>query len=171
MNIEKALTIQGWMGETELLWLAQAAAKVPKGGSIVEIGSYKGRSTCALAENTEARVYSVDIWSECGTDGWYYDVFRANTAHLKNVRPINHASIWAARKAADLSRRFDLIFIDAAHDEYNVRQDIMAWQPLLVEGGTFCGHDYGFAGWPDVKRIVDELIPGVQAVDTIWIAP
>jgi predicted O-methyltransferase YrrM len=166
--IEKALTVQGWMSETELRWLAEAASRSK---NIVEIGVYKGRSTCALAANTTGTVYSVDIWSECGTDGWYYDVFRANTAHLDNVAPVNRASIWAAREFAATGARFDMIFIDAAHDEYNVRQDIAAWRPLLAEGGIFCGHDYGFVHWPDVKRVVDEIIPGVEVVDTIWIAP
>jgi putative addiction module component (TIGR02574 family) len=168
VNIEKALATQGWMSETELRWLAETASRSNR---IVEIGVYKGRSTCAIAGNTRGTVYSVDIWSECGTDGWYYDVFCANTAHLKNVLPVNRASLFAAREFAAKGKLFDMIFIDAAHDEYNVRQDLLAWRPLLRDGGVFCGHDYGFAGWPDVKRIVDELIPGVEVVDTIWIAP
>lgn len=168
IDISRALTIQGWMSEVELRWLADAAARSAR---IVEIGVYKGRSTCAIAGNTTGLVYSVDIWSECGTDGWYYDVFRANTAHLGNVIPINRASLWAARGFAEEGTRFDMIFIDAAHDQYNVRQDILAWRPLLAEGGIFCGHDYGFPVWPDVKTIVDEMIPGVEVVDTIWIAP
>lgn len=168
MNISKALTTQGWMSEVELHWLAETASRCQ---SIVEIGVYKGRSTCALAENTTGTVYSVDIWSECGTDGWYYDVFRSNISHLSNVVPVNRASIWAAREFAAEGKRFDMIFIDAAHDQYNVRQDITAWRPLLAEGGIFAGHDYNFAGWPDVKMIVDELIPGVSVIDTIWVAP
>jgi predicted O-methyltransferase YrrM len=156
------------MSSTELRWLAETASRFK---DIVEIGVYKGRSTCAIAGNTDGTVYSVDIWSECGTVGWYYDVFRQNIAHLHNVMPVNHASIYAARQFASYGQTFDFIFIDAAHDLYNVRQDIMAWRPLLNEGGVFAGHDYGFAGWPDVKSIVDEMIPGVQVIDTIWIAP
>jgi len=168
LDINRALATQGWMSEAELLWLAETASRSQ---NIVEIGVYKGRSTCAIAGNTTGTVHSVDIWSECGTDGWYYDVFRQNTAHLANIVPINRASLYAAREFAAQGQRFDFIFIDAAHDEYNVRQDIMAWRPLLAEGGVFAGHDYGFSGWPDVKRIVDELIPGVKVIDTIWVAP
>jgi predicted O-methyltransferase YrrM len=171
VDISKALTVQGWMSPEELTWLAEMAAKVPAGGTVVEIGSYKGRSSCALPGNTAAAVYSVDIWSECGTDGWYFDVWRDNTAHLDNVTPVNRASIWAAREFAEQGKTFAAIFIDAAHDEYNVRQDIAAWRPLLAPGGIFCGHDYGFAGWPAVKLVVDEMIPGAEVVDTIWIAP
>jgi len=168
VDISKALTVQGWMSLTELNWLAETAARSKM---IVEIGAYKGRSTCALAANTQGMVYSVDIWSECGTDGWYFDVWRESTSQYENVKPINRASIWAARESVVRGLKYDFIFIDAAHDQYNVRQDINAWRPLLAEGGVFAGHDYGFAGWPDVKMIVDELIPGVQVIDTIWVAP
>jgi predicted O-methyltransferase YrrM len=167
VNIEKALRTTGWMSEAELTFLAEAASKCKN--TIVEIGCYKGRSACAIAANTKAELYCVDIWSECGTDGWYYDVFRENVKEYKNIVAVNHASLYAARKFAEIGMRFDLVFIDAAHDEYNVRQDILAWRPLLADGGIFCGHDYDFKDWPDVKKIVDEMIPKIRVVDTIWI--
>jgi predicted O-methyltransferase YrrM len=161
------------MTPRELRWLAEQAERIPAGGSLVEIGVYKGRSTCALAAHTAGTVYSVDIWSEAGTDGWYYDVFRQNTERYPNIVAVNRASVWAAREFAAQGKRFGFVFIDASHDQYNVRQDILAWRPLLADGGVFAGHDYSpSCGWPDVKMIVDELIPGVQnPVDAIWVAP
>jgi predicted O-methyltransferase YrrM len=165
INIERALTIQGWMSPTELTYLAECASKSK---NIVEIGVYKGRSTCALAENTQGTVHSVDIWSECGTDGWFYDVFRANTERYSNVIPVNRASIYAAREFAAANMKFDFIFIDAAHDKYNFRQDILAWRPLLTDGGIFAGHDYDFVHHPDVKPIVDEMVSNIRIIDTIW---
>ena len=167
VDISHALTVQGWMSETELTWLSEAASVSLR---IVEIGVYKGRSTCALAANTRGCVWSVDIWSECGSDGWYFDVFTKNVARYGNITPVNRASIWAAREFAASRSKFDLIFIDAAHDEFNVRQDIAAWRPLLAEGGIFAGHDYNFKDHPDVKKVVDELIPNHDVVDTIWVA-
>lgn len=167
IDISHALTIQGWMSEDELLWLAEIASKCTT--SIIEIGSYKGRSSCAIAANTRALVYCVDIWSECGTDGWYYDVFRENTMKYLNIIPINRASIWAAREMAAWGLKAGMIFIDAAHDHFNVRKDIEAWRPLLADNGIFCGHDYNHEHHPDVKKVVDEMIPKIKVVDTIWI--
>jgi predicted O-methyltransferase YrrM len=178
MNIEKALTVEGWMSEVELRWLAETAATVPEGGVIVEIGSYLGRSACALAANTRATVYCVDMWNHAW-DGWQppgphspnYSTFCFNTAEFDNITPIHQPSVLAAREMFESGSRADMIFIDAAHDEMNVRRDIESWRPLLKEGGVLAGHDYGFTGWPDVMRVVDELIPGAMIVDTIWIAP
>lgn len=167
VNIQHALGIQGWMSPVELTFLAETAQKSKR---IVEIGSYKGRSVCAMAPNTEGHIWCVDIWSECGTDGWYYDVFCRNTAPYKNITAVNRASLWAAREFAEQGQTFDLIFIDAAHDQFNVRQDIPAWRTLLAPGGVFAGHDYGFKDWPDVKTVVDELVGPVRVIDTIWVA-
>jgi hypothetical protein len=177
VNIEKALTVEGWMSEVELIWLAKKAASVPQAGTIAEIGSYLGRSASALAANTQATVYCVDMWNH-SWDGWVappgphspnFDRFRANTAEFANLIPVNCASVFAAHEFAAAGRRFDLIFIDAAHDEHNVRQDIHAWQPLLAENGILCGHDYGHGDWPAVKIVVDELFPGAEVVDSIWV--
>ena len=45
----RALAVQGFMAENELRFLATLAACAPAEGAIVEIGSFKGKSTVALA--------------------------------------------------------------------------------------------------------------------------
>ena len=49
IDISRAKSVEGWMAEAELTWLACQAqtAKV-----IVEVGSHVGRSTRALADHT-----------------------------------------------------------------------------------------------------------------------
>src|SRR3990172_2076152 len=60
MNIENALKInEGWMERHDLEWLATYAAKSKR---IVEVGSWHGRSTTVLADNTEGIVFAVDTW-------------------------------------------------------------------------------------------------------------
>jgi predicted O-methyltransferase YrrM len=167
VDISRALLVQGWMGEAELLWLAETASRCR---SIVEIGSHMGRSACALAANTPGAVYCVDTWQEGQPYGVSLSVFRQNTAHLTNVLPVHCPSLDAARAFAAEGKRFNFIFVDADHTEDAIRQDILAWRPLLAEGGVFAGHDFSNADWPDVEMVVRELIPEFEVIDSIWVA-
>ena len=60
---------------------------------------------------------------------------------------------------------FDLIFIDGDHYYEDVKEDILAWWPLLKKGGILCGHDYVWkqeeiVHHPGVRKAVDELFKG-----------
>lgn len=167
------------MDEMELLWLATMAAKSPL---IVEVGSWKGRSTVCLGENTKGVVFAVDSWmgsAECwvgaysnlgeeykGPDGLLFREFRNNTRHLPVV-PVERLSVDAAHMFAASGMAFDMIFIDGSHDYENVKADIEAWRPLIKKGGIFCGHDYGM--WPDVEKAVMDCLEGIHVpVGSIW---
>jgi predicted O-methyltransferase YrrM len=174
MNIERALQTDGWMIESELKWLAQQAAGRKQ---IAEIGAWKGRSTRALADNTTGIVYVIDTWlgseehqQELATHppDWLLSEFRRNTADLQNIRIFRGTSVEAASTLKTL--RFDMIFLDAAHDYENVKADILAWWPLLAPGGILSGHDYGDGcHGVGVKKAVNELIPDVQiGQNEIW---
>lgn len=84
-------------------------------------------------------------------------------------------SIDASRLVPDNS--LDGCFIDASHDEFNVRQDCRAWLPKVRPGGFLCGHDYAQPKWPGVKVAIDDffeegtvmLMPAVNC--SIWIYP
>ena len=158
------------MSEEELLWLASRAAEH---SSIVEIGCFQGRSTCALAANTPGVVHAVDTW-EGSQEGhwekmagkppdWLADEFRRNTAAFPNVVMHRMPSLEAAAALSGL--RFDMVFIDGAHGYDDVIADINACGALLTEGGLLCGHDYNDA---QVSRAVNELVPDVGVVDVIW---
>jgi hypothetical protein len=60
MILANALAIDGWMSEREVAWLAHMAAQHHR---IVELGSWKGRSTRALGDNTPGTVWAVDTWA------------------------------------------------------------------------------------------------------------
>jgi len=173
IDISRALTIFGWMSEAELRWLAEQASRCQ---SIVEIGSYAGRSTRALADNCPGRVYAVDIWSigPWAKDiDWMteekadqYEKFRANMApHIADgkIVPLRRSSLNVAQIFA-ANGSFDMVFIDGAHDYESVRKDILAWGSMTK---LLCGHDYDH---PGVKQAVTELVPDHTVVEgtTIW---
>jgi predicted O-methyltransferase YrrM len=174
ISIEHALACNGWMSEGELRWLAEAASRCRL---IVEIGSWAGRSACALGAHTRGVVFCVDTWERALVhangaviEPTLFNEFCRNTTGLP-VIPVMTDSLTAAKWFLDSGVRADMIFIDANHEGPAVHADIMAWRPLLADGGTFCGHDYAFPAWPDVKTVVDELIPDADVIETIWIAP
>lgn len=172
VNIERALEIEGWMSEPELRWLAQQAQQHV---FIAEIGSWMGRSTRALADNTAGKVIAIDTWKGSENEPEHAQIieklpmslkaiFYENICDLTNVQGFQWTSLEAVSKLPDL---FDMVFIDADHSYNAVFADIVAWRPRVISGGILCGHDYQ---WPDVKRAVDELVPDRWLVrgTTIW---
>ena len=175
VDISKALGIHGWMSEDELKYLASVANK---NRCIAEIGAWKGRTSVAIATNTDGELNTVDTWN--GSDeaehinelrqhgeNWLYDEFMKNVDGL-NVIPHRMTSLEAAEKFSKEGKVFDMIFIDASHDYENVKADILAWMPLLKEDGILCGHDYN-QGWPGVIKAVEETVPKFKiAAGAIW---
>ena len=178
INIEKALSLPGIhsSGFVYYPWLAEQASTRKL---IVEVGSWLGGSARAMADNTEGIVYCVDPWTgtpemagdpdwqaHANDSEWVFNSFTRNMEGLTNYRAIRMFSVPAAEVLKDL--RFDMIFIDASHEYEDVKADILAWKPLLAEGGLLCGHDWGCWG---VTPAVTELLPEAHAVgiDTLWV--
>lgn len=167
VNISSALAIEGWMSEPELAWLAEQAVEHK---AIVEIGSYLGRSTIALLDNTDGIVYACDDWkgpreSFIEHRNQLFTNFCLNVGnHILSgkVRIISgdHADIQFDGKA-------DMVFIDGSHEYEDVKRDILFWKGKLEVGGLLCGHDFD---WQTVAQAVEETLGTVgQAPNTnIW---
>lgn len=161
------------MAESELQYLAGLAEK---SRCILELGSWKGRSTSCLAANTTGIVVATDTWQGSvehhaelkgkPTSGLWW-AFQQNTSRYDNIWPLHANSLAAAKMISSGPTRFDLIFIDASHDYESVKADIEAWMPLLTPGGVLCGHDYMRWG---VKNAVRQLAPKHRLVPntSIW---
>lgn len=178
LALHGALETPGFMEPQELIWLA-AQAKIHK--CIVELGSFLGRSTRALADNTSGVVYAVDDWNGLRDQDWPSELaqeinenFKDNcllgfTHHLKDhieagkVRPVN-----ADHGLKEWWPPFpDMVFVDGDHRHENVRRDIVNALDRLAPGGLLCGHD---SNWPGVTKAVTELLPDAVMVPdtTIW---
>jgi len=166
INLSKAAEISGWMNSLEMEWLAEQAQY----GEVVEIGSWQGRSTRAMADNkVDGRIYAVDTWQGSGEtldllkdkpENWLFDQFRENLAdHIMSgiVIPMPMRSTVAADYALRAGIKFKFVFIDATHEYESLKEDIFAWRPLVEKGGILAGHDYDW-GYPGVVHAVREFI-------------
>ena len=169
VDISKAKKIEGWMSDMELTWLAKQAKNHKV---IVELGSYLGRSTRAMADNTNGIVYAIDDWlgvrdkevanPERFNRDSLFDEFKANMNGLlesKKVSPIrgNHKAVCVPGIVPDM------VFVDGSHQYEDVMANLTMWLPK----GLICGHDYD---WPEVKKAVDEVLGEVKVVEgtSIW---
>jgi predicted O-methyltransferase YrrM len=174
-NSDKTDGVHGWTTEKELKFLAE---KAENASNVVEIGSWKGRSTKVLLEASEGFVHAIDHFkgtSEVG-DGWsgflaeeqdIYEEFMKNVGDYANLRVHKMGSADAVELFSDNS--LDLVFIDGDHTYDGIIADIDNYLPKVKSGGTICGHDYT-TGFPDVIKAVHERFDNVKVVDTIWYA-
>lgn len=178
INLERAQKIEGWMRDAELQWLAEKVYSLASDQRILEIGSWCGRSTVAMADNTAAVITAVDTWKGTPNEHerflvdkpkeWLWKTFQKNTG-MRKVEPFRGPSRDFFRQN-DL--KFDFIFIDGSHYYNDVRIDIIECAKILAPGGILCGHDYS-SSFPDVVRAVKELLPKAHPAKagSIWVNP
>lgn len=139
----------------------------------VELGVWKGMSAAYMGvriANSGKRIslYAVDAFGDSMYDGdgsddeRYSEVVRVLEPVQAHVRVVRSRSVDAAALFADGA--VDFVFVDACHDCEAVKADISAWLPKVRSGGLLAGDDYGNAGYPGVKRAVDELLPTATIV-------
>ena len=177
LYLENAKKIGGWMSDAELLTLARLAQDSQ---SIIEVGSYQGRSTAVLADNIQygGVVYAVDPW-DCpnyNNNGQISFVTDDTTRHIFYCNLYQHIEngtvIMVPRKFIDVPLRTihepDVIFIDGDHRYQSVKDDIhhaIAFNPRFITG-----HDYA-PEWPDVIKAVHEVIgkENIEVINSLWI--
>lgn len=164
------------MREEELAFLQVLARRVPRGGRIVEVGSWKGRSTVAIAEAVVGRgieVWAIDTFTgdpavrkEVGhvAPAEVYDTFARNTSRFPFVKVLRQASPGAAASFDDTT--VDWIFIDGDHTYDAVLADILAWYPKITPAGLISGHDFG--KHEGVTEAVMRAFRSFQCDSTIW---
>jgi len=179
MFLDKAIAVPyGQIGDDEVRWLAEHAEHRQK---LVELGSWTGKSTRALVDNTPGEVWAVDTWrmkeihptlqTFMKSDDWAFEEFMKNLGDAKNLRVVRQTSLEAAHSLQSLAP-FDMVFIDADHSYEAVKADILAWQPLLSSDGLLCGHDYypTEPTWCGVGKALEELFPHINLMSgtSIW---
>jgi hypothetical protein len=149
-QITELLSIQGSVSEEEMLHLRQLAAEV-RDGCIVEVGSFRGRATAALAMGSlaghQVPVYAVDPQEEFigvyggvfGPEdrGFFFEAMLRFQVY-SIVRLINLSSEWLSRNWPHPVR---LLWIDGDHRFEGVRRDLECWLPKLHDDASIVFDD------------------------------
>jgi hypothetical protein len=152
------------MEPDELQWLAEQAAKHER---IVEVGSFLGRSTRAMADNTLGWVLAFDDWYgprdiDMDCRDRIYDIFRKNMNGLVESGKVR---ILQGDHSDDsiipMGLHPDMVFIDGNHDYVSVKKDLLIWKHRIVPGGLLCGHD---AQMESVQQALNEVVPGWKPI-------
>jgi hypothetical protein len=148
--------IDGWLAdvEAELLW--DAAQQTPFDGTIVEVGAYRGRSTCLLAQ-TGRRIITIDPLTPGFGDGNSMEVTEADAIELEKLVSQYPNVTWLRQRSACVAiARIHLLYIDGDHTGTAPLDDFRHFAPTLVAGGFAAFHDFGM--FPAVTAAVERLI-------------
>jgi SAM-dependent methyltransferase len=144
--------VEGWLTEAQASRLHCCAREVPSGGRIVEIGSFRGRSTIVLARAAAEGVAVVAIDPHLGSDRGPQEIaaqpelgeqdteiFRANLQRHGVLDRVDHMRMLSSE--APLPDAIDLLYVDGAHRFGPAREDLVRWGARVRDGGTILVHD------------------------------
>jgi len=155
--------------------------KSKDGSHFVEVGVWRGRSASYMGveihnSGKNIKFDCVDTW-EGSSEHCEYQILKTKDGlyneYLNNIKPLSHiinsirmTSIEASKMYKDES--LDFVFIDAAHDEQSVKDDIIHWLPKVKKNGILAGHDYD---WSGVKSAVHYFFNKSEIIDSegCWI--
>lgn len=155
-NVQFPGSVPGWLTVEEGATLALLA----RGKTVLEIGSYCGRSTVCMAQ-TAKRVYALD-WHRGdpapGTCPAYATLHYLITAILHYG--VEEIVVILAGSSKDVgvalgSGWADMVYVDGAHDYQSVKKDIALALRCLKPDGILALHDWDFTTVRDAARAND----------------
>ncbi len=173
--LKRSSKIDGWLTDREAGLLYDLARN--SSGPIVEIGSWQGRSTSAIALGSAAGrkqpVTAVDPFigvqasprkTSLDTEGADHiptgpERLRANldAAGVNGQVTILHKASWQAIHDDNIPEELGLVFVDGSHEYRDVCRDLDLYLPRLRKGGLAVLHDV-VAGDPGVVKAVEDKI-------------
>jgi predicted O-methyltransferase YrrM len=139
-------------------WLFKTARSLPDKSVIVEIGSFKGRSTCCLAygcRGTSKHVFAIDTFEGNDKDfkpgealyggqafnDSFLGMFNKNIAENGLTAYVTAIPARSADAAKSWTQPIQMLFIDGSHQYEDVLMDFEAFFPHVVPGGVVAFHD------------------------------
>jgi predicted O-methyltransferase YrrM len=146
--------IEGWLTDAQAQRLRIAAARLQPSSTVVEIGSFRGKSAVVLAQAApdDARVVCIDphlgsdrgpqeIAADHARGADDYDTFHANLARYGVAGKVRHVRELSSGALDAVEGPIDLLYVDGAHRYGPASDDLVRWGDRVAEGGTMLVHD------------------------------
>ena len=143
--------VGGWLTRAEGLSLYNIAKKIKKGNVIVEIGSWKGKSTICLGNGSndgdKVKIFAIDphagnpehqkAFGKINT----FEEFKHNINKAGITEFIQPTKDTSENVAKNFDHQVGLVFIDGRHEYRFVKLDFEQWFSKVVNGGFLAFHD------------------------------
>ncbi len=146
--------VEGWMTPAQARWLWDRASVLRPPATVVEIGSYRGRSAIVLSSAAAEGVEVVAIDPHGGNDRGPqqikavpeegqrdHEAFNANLEAAGVADRVRHVRRPSQEALDAVEGPIDLLYIDGAHRYAPARDDIRRWGDRVADGGTLLIHD------------------------------
>ena len=170
-----AQEVPGFLVEEEARFLGMVAACSPASGAIVEIGSFKGKSTVMMAKVVEhyglGKVIAIDPHNfnspelqelRAAPESSTYDDFVRNIQRAEVYKSVELHRAYSKEVSPAWNRPIRFLWIDGDHTYNGAKTDFDGFFPHLVPGGMVAFHDalHAFSG--PIRVFVEDVLRSNQ---------
>lgn len=166
LALDKVHGTPGYLSDREARFLFLLGALAPGTGDVLEIGSFKGRSTVALASGVQWRgeglVHAVDPHTspsptcpdlEGQVTTW--DAFHDNISNATLAPFVRAQRAFSQDAAPTFDSALRVLWIDGDHTTLGARRDLALFLPFLIPGAIVAMHDV-LGTWEGSLRVFCE---------------
>ncbi len=161
--------VSGFLGDNEARFLGTLAACAPAEGAIVEIGSYKGKSTVLLASVAAhygmGPVVAIDPHTspsitdpELAPGESSFDEFAGALRSAKLEEQVEVHRAFSREVAKGWNRPIRLLWIDGDHTYQGAKEDFELFSPYLSNGAVVAMHDVLHAYEGPIRVFVERIL-------------
>jgi hypothetical protein len=190
LEIKDYRDIDGWLSYNEATALYLLSTLLPPGGTIVEIGCWKGKSTYCLAKGLRknGEIIAIDPFDGSGEPGSHelyeqrrgiiplFDQFISNMASLNVLDKIRPESGFSHQFVGQFPK-INLLFIDGDHSIEACDFDFLNYSSFIPSGGYVAFHDFDESRkdlgptWVVENRVAPSKEYKFWGIfDTLWVA-
>jgi predicted O-methyltransferase YrrM len=153
-KIKRYEKIEGFLAPLEAITLYRLASLLTPSSTVVEIGSWKGKSTYCLAQGLKnGKVIAIDPFNAFGEDGsnilyenlkGQKELINQFKEEMQRAKVMKKIEIFCGYSHEFVGKipKIDLLFIDGDHSKEGCSFDFVHYSPFINPGGYIALHDY-----------------------------